>query len=32
MRAGTALVNPDVGFKLEEGDELAVIALDEPKV
>jgi voltage-gated potassium channel len=31
MRGEKSFVNPEVGFPLEEGDELAVIALDEPK-
>lgn len=30
MRGNKALVNPEVGLRLEAGDELAVIALDEP--
>lgn len=29
---GKAHVNPDVGFALAEGDELVVIALDEPQL
>lgn len=32
MRGGKAHVNPDVGFALAEGDELVVIALDEPRI
>jgi voltage-gated potassium channel len=32
LREEKAYVNPEVGFLLEEGDELAVIALDEPKI
>jgi voltage-gated potassium channel len=32
MRGDRAHVNPDVGFPLEAGDEVAVIALDEPKI
>jgi Trk K+ transport system NAD-binding subunit len=30
LRGDKALVNPEVGLRLEAGDELAVIALDEP--
>ena len=32
FRGGEAIVDPEVGFKLAEGDELAVIALEPPKV
>ena len=32
IRGGKAHVNPDVGFALAEGDELVVIALDEPQL
>ncbi|HUV86435.1 MAG TPA: hypothetical protein VMX79_04925 [bacterium] len=31
-REEKAHVNPDIGFRLEAGDELAVIALDEPQL
>lgn len=32
VREEKAHVNPEVGFQLQEGDELAIIALDEPKI
>jgi voltage-gated potassium channel len=32
MRGERAHVNPEVGFALSDGDELVVIALDEPKI
>ncbi|MGD8719670.1 MAG: NAD-binding protein [Candidatus Zixiibacteriota bacterium] len=32
MRGDKALVNPEVGFALEDGDELAIIALDDPEI
>jgi voltage-gated potassium channel len=32
MRGGKAHVNPEVGLRLEAGDELVVIALDEPQL
>ena len=32
MRGDKAHVNPEVGFQLEAGDELVVIALDEPQI
>jgi voltage-gated potassium channel len=32
LRGDKALVNPEVGLGLEAGDELAVIALDEPQI
>ncbi|UCH79116.1 MAG: potassium channel protein, partial [Candidatus Coatesbacteria bacterium] len=32
LREEEAHVNPEVGFQLQEGDELAIIALDEPKI
>jgi len=32
MPGDKALVNPEVGLRLEAGDDLAVIAVDEPKI
>ncbi len=32
LRGDKALVNPEVGLRLEAGDELVVIALDEPQI
>jgi len=32
IRGAQTFVNPEVGFKLEEGDDLAIIALDEPEI
>jgi K+/H+ antiporter YhaU regulatory subunit KhtT len=32
LRGDKVLVNPEVGLRLEAGDALAVIALDEPQI
>lgn len=32
MPGDKALVNPEVGLRLEAGDDLAVIAVDEPRI